>query len=379
MKKNIFLYTVIAVLTVALIGLGALNVRSLDKLASLQNKVNELQKNVQEVSDSAAELSSKADQLDALYPDNPTVTSAASAASEAQNDTKDNSQSADTQDSAASSDSADSSSTTQEEGTLSPSSGSNTFTDNSDSSMDNLLNQVQSLLPTDNGTWSVYVCNLAKNTDGAINDQQMQAASLIKLYIMGAVYEDYDSLSSTYGKDTLDNALNSMITVSDNNAANTLVNYLGGGDGAAGMARVNKFCQDHGYTSTSMGRLLLADNSNGDNYTSVKDCGKFLKTIYQTDKGVSTEDTLAGAEYMYHLLKMQTRTNKITAQMPDGVKVANKTGELDNVENDAGIIYDTAKGIDLVVCFMSQDLNDTAAAQSVIAQDSRMIYGYYNE
>ena len=379
MKKNIFLYTVIAVLTVALIGLGALNVRSLDKLASLQNKVNELQKNVQEVSDSAAELSSKADQLDAIYPDDPTVTSAASAASEAQNDTKDNSQSADTQDSAASSDSADSSSTTQEEGTLSPSSGSNTFTDNSDSSMDNLLNQVQSLLPTDNGTWSVYVCNLAKNTDGAINDQQMQAASLIKLYIMGAVYEDYDSLSSTYGKDTLDNALNSMITVSDNNAANTLVNYLGGGDDAAGMARVNKFCQDHGYTSTSMGRLLLADNSNGDNYTSVKDCGKFLKTIYQTDKGVSTEDTLAGAEYMYHLLKMQTRTNKITAQMPDGVKVANKTGELDNVENDAGIIYDTAKGIDLVVCFMSQDLNDTAAAQSVIAQDSRMIYGYYNE
>mgnify|MGYP000706601035 FL=1 len=91
----------------------------------------------------------------------------------------------------------------------------------------------------------------------------MQAASLIKLYIMGAVYEDYDSLSSKYSKDQLDNALNSMITVSDNDAANTLVNYLGGGDNTAGMARVNKFCQDHGYTSTSMGRLLLADNSNG--------------------------------------------------------------------------------------------------------------------
>lgn len=379
MKKNIFLYTVIAVLVVALIGLGALNVRSLDKLATLQDKVNELQKNVQEVSDSAAELSSKADQLDALYPDDPTVASAASAASEAQADSQTESQNADAQDSAASSDNTDSSSTTQEEGMLSPSSGSDTFTDNSDSSMDNLLNQVQSLLPTDNGTWSVYVCNLAKNTEGAINDQKMQAASLIKLYIMGAVYEDYDSLSSTYGKDKLDNALNSMITVSDNDAANTLVNYLGSGDDTAGMARVNKFCQDHGYTSTSMGRLLLADNSNGDNYTSVKDCGKFLKTIYQTDKGVSTEDTLAGAEYMYHLLKMQTRTNKIPAQMPDGVKVANKTGELDNVENDAGIIYDTAKGIDLVVCFMSQDLNDTAAAQNAIAQDSRAIYGYYNE
>ena len=63
MKKNTFLYIVIAVLVIALAGLGALNVRSLDKLASLQTKVNKLQKSVQEVSDSAAELSSKADQL----------------------------------------------------------------------------------------------------------------------------------------------------------------------------------------------------------------------------------------------------------------------------------------------------------------------------
>ena len=69
MKKNTFLYIVIAVLVIALAGLGALNVHSLDKLASLQTKVNKLQKSVQEVSDSAAELSSKADQLDALYPE----------------------------------------------------------------------------------------------------------------------------------------------------------------------------------------------------------------------------------------------------------------------------------------------------------------------
>ena len=198
---------------------------------------------------------------------------------------------------------------------------------------------------------------------------------------MGAIYENYDSITGQYGQSSVDSNLYSMITVSDNDAANTLVNYLGGGDDAAGMARVNKFCQDHGYTSTSMGRLLLADNSKGDNYTSAKDCGKFLKTIYQIDKGTATDnnDTLAGAEYMYRLLKMQTRKNKIPAQMPSEVKVANKTGELDHVENDAGIIYDTAKGIDLVVCFMSQDLNDTSDAQNTIAQDSRAIYGYYNE
>ena len=265
------------------------------------------------------------------------------------------------------------------DGTISPSHGSSAFDNKSDEKINTLVTQVQSQLPGANGSWSVYICDLADGSEATINDSPMQAASLIKLFIMGAVYENYDSLSQQYGSATLDSYLTPMITVSDNDAANKLVNCLGGGDDAAGMARVNKFCQDHGYTNTSMGRLLLADNSNGDNYTSVKDCGKFLKTIYQMDKGSAAEDTLAGAEYMYHLLKMQTRTNKIPAQLPEGVKVANKTGELDTVENDAGIIYDTAKGIDLVICFMSQELNDTAAAQNTIAQDSRAIYGYYNE
>ena len=374
MKKNTFLYIVIAVLVIALAGLGALNVRSLDKLASLQTKVNKLQKSVQEVSDSAAELSSKADQLDALYPDDPTVSSAAAAASSAevqgpsaQEESTDTSAASD---SSEASGSKDSSSSTQEEGTLSPSSGS-TFTDNSDSSMDNLLNQVQSLLPTDNGTWSVYVCNLAKNTEGTINDQQMQAASLIKLYIMGAVYEDYDSLSSKYSKDQLDNALNSMITVSDNDAPNTLTTYLGGGDSAAGMQAVNSFCQAHGYDQTHMGRMLLASNENDDNYTSVGDCGHLLQEIYKQDTSGYTH-----AADMFNLLKAQTRCNKIPAQLPEGVKTANKTGELDNVENDAGIIYDSKN--DVVIVFMSQNLSSAGSAQNTIATLSRTIYDYYN-
>ena len=374
MKKNTFLYIVIAVLVIALAGLGALNVRSLDKLASLQTKVNKLQKSVQEVSDSAAELSSKADQLDALYPDDPTVSSAAAAASSAevqgpsaQEESTDTSAASD---SSESSGSKDSSSSTQEEGTLSPSSGS-TFTDNSDSSMDNLLNQVQSLLPTDNGTWSVYVCNLAKNTEGTINDQQMQAASLIKLYIMGAVYENYEQITGQYGRDSVDSNLYSMITVSDNDAANTLTTYLGGGDSAAGMQAVNSFCQTHGYDQTHMGRMLLASNENDDNYTSVGDCGHLLQEIYKQDTSGYTH-----AADMFNLLKAQTRCNKIPAQLPEGIKTANKTGELDNVENDAGIIYDSKN--DVVIVFMSQNLSSAGSAQNTIATLSRTIYDYYN-
>lgn len=360
-EKPIFLYTVIGVLTVAVIALAAVSFLSLNHLVTLQQKVQTLSNTAQDISTDANTLISQADQLDELREQESSVQTTTGETT-----------------AAAQSESPEPAPGSEQEGTLSPSSGT-TFTDNTDSSMDNLLNQVQSLLPTDNGTWSVYVCNLLKDSDGTINDTPMQAASLIKLYIMGAVYENYGTIAQSHNSEEIDSNISAMISVSDNYAANTLVNWLGNGNDAAGMAKVNNFCQEHGFTSTQMNRLLLAGKENGDNYTSVKDCGTFLKQIYQVVNGTLPSSTLANADAMYFQLKTQQRKNKIPAQLPEGVGTANKTGELDTVENDAAIIYDTAKGIDLVVCFMSQDLTDTGAAQSTIAVDARAIYGYYNE
>ena len=226
-------------------------------------------------------------------------------------------------------------------------------------------------LPAGNGTWSVYVCDLVNNTEGAIQDARMQAASLIKLYIMGAVYENYDSIIAQYGQSSVDSNLYSMITVSDNDAANTLVSYLGGGDSSAGMTVVNDFCSEKGYSSTHMGRLLLASNQYDDNYTSVSDCGHFLKEVYE---GSKESDAHAQAEF--DLLAAQTRRNKIPAQMPAGVSIANKTGELSDVENDAGIIYDSSN--DLIIVFMSENVLQPGTAQSTIASLSRQIYDSYS-
>ena len=75
----------------------------------------------------------------------------------------------------------------------------------------------------------------------------------IKLYIMGAVYENYETLISQYGQQQVDSNLYSMITVSDNDAANALTSYLGGGDSSAGMTVVNDFCSTHGFNNTHNG------------------------------------------------------------------------------------------------------------------------------
>ncbi|MBR2766365.1 MAG: serine hydrolase [Blautia sp.] len=253
-----------------------------------------------------------------------------------------------------------------------------------------------SVLPQGNGHWAMYVCDLKNDLSGfapPTASERMQAASLIKLYIMAAVYENFDSLSATYGQAALDDNLYPMITVSDNDAANALVGMLGGGDSQTGMNVVNDFCAAHGYTSTHMGRLLLASNEYDDNYTSVVDCGRFLREVYrsaQAEAGAANEEagsvwtapqvtsTLSHAGDMFNLLKAQTRRNKIPAALPDGVLVANKTGELGDVENDAGIIYDTDNGSDLVVVFMSENLGAVGEAQNAIANASRVLYDSYH-
>lgn len=284
-----------------------------------------------------------------------------------------------------------------------------------DEKLTSVLAQIQASLPASNGDWAVYVCDLKTGSEGSINDHRMQAASLIKLYIMGTVYENYDALIAQYGQDTIDASLYSMITVSDNDAANALTSYLGSGDSSAGMQIVNNYCLAHGYTTSSMGRLLLHSNEFGDNYTSVENCGKLLKMVYwdgylqkipenrdtdekttesdlqseqvteniastedDTDE-ITTENTTAltpHASDMFALLCAQTRRHKIPAQLPDGVRTASKTGELDDVENDAAILYDADN--DLIIVFMSEHLSDCGAAQSTIASLSRQIYDAYH-
>lgn len=261
------------------------------------------------------------------------------------------------------------------EGALAPSSETSIFSSvpqsgGTDEKMQGLMNTLQSSLPVSNGSWSVYVCDLKTNSEGSINNHAMQAASLIKLYIMGAIYQDYDNITAQYGKDNVDSNLHAMITVSDNDASNTLTSYLGGGSGEAGMPVVTAFASSHGYLNSSMGRLLLHSNEFGDNYTSVEDCGHLLKAIMN---GNSPE--LPHAEDMFNLLAQQQRRNKIPAQLP-GVSIANKTGELDTVENDAGIIYNAKN--DLVIVFMSENLNEVGSAQNTIASLSKVIYDYYN-
>lgn len=235
--------------------------------------------------------------------------------------------------------------------------------------------QIGSAVSRYKGDWSVYVRDLSGNEYMVFNDHEVKAASLIKLYIMGSVYEQMNEgrLGQT---EEINALLNNMITVSDNESSNELVRRLSetGEDHQAGMQVVNEYAKRNGFVNTSQGRDLQDHRdvpADGENYTSVQDCGRFLEQVY--DKVCVSE---MASDQMLELLKNQQRRWKIPAGLPDNVVCANKTGELADTENDAAIVYGERK--DYILCIMSQNLSDTATARDQIVELSSIVYDFMN-
>lgn len=232
-----------------------------------------------------------------------------------------------------------------------------------------------------------------KDTYGYRENEKMQSASVIKLFIMGAVYryicypEKTDpviNFGESYSGQLRD-VIEKMITVSDNDAANRLVEALGQGDFDAGKKRLNQFCREEGYTNTSLGRrFMAADLSEGDNYTSAADVRKFYMDLYE-GKLVNEE---ASAK-MLDILKKQTLTSKIPAGLPAGYSSGNKTGEMPDgyglgcIENDSAIVFapetegeKPSPGYILVA--LSNDLNgENEQAQAQIRDLSEKVASWY--
>lgn len=242
-------------------------------------------------------------------------------------------------------------------------------------SFKNLKKDLNEMIETYEGSWSIYVKDLKSGISLTINDQPQDSASLIKLYIAGAVLEkiQHQELEET---ETIDLLLSDMISLSDNEAANELVRYLSDShEHQDGMEKVNEFIEDHDFTDTWQYNGL--EDSNlwyGDevNVTSVKDCGRFLEEIYDGDM----VSHLASRQLEGYLLDQEI-TWKIPAGIPSEIKTANKTGEKDNTQNDASIVYTPYR--DYIICVMATNLTDEDTAVENIRAVSAKVYGFFQE
>ena len=170
--------------------------------------------------------------------------------------------------------------------------------------------QLENLVNTEygaGGTVAICAGSVDANDLALVGGGPMQAASLIKLYVAGCVYENYGNVSvyESYAGET-EALIGSMIRVSDNDSCNQLVTRLGGGSAENGMALVNQYAANHGFSDTHMGRLMLQPNDVDDNYTSVRDCCNFLK--------MANAGQLEGSASILEYMKQQERRSKYSGR-----------------------------------------------------------------
>ena len=120
-----------------------------------------------------------------------------------------------------------------------------------------------------------------------------------------------------------------MITLSDNAATNLLIRRVG-------MQRVNDLACDLGLRSTCLRREMMdveARARGEENLTSASDTVVLLGEIWRGSSLSPASRTLA-----LDLLLGQRIESRIPVTLPPGARYAHKTGELEGVENDAGLV-----------------------------------------
>lgn len=248
-------------------------------------------------------------------------------------------------------------------------------------------------LDNQEGKYAVYIKNLKTNEDYKFNaDDRFDSASLYKLWVMAVVYQEIkdgnlkeddvisasissldDVLSvvsptptpegfiepSVTGEPekismTVGEALEKMITVSDNYAAILLSSKIGN-------KKIASFIKVLGLTNS---------NYKQPPQTTAYDIGLYFEKLYSgeiVDKEYSDK--------MINLLKRQTLNDRLPKYLNADIEVAHKTGELFGSKHDAGIIY--TKNGDYMIVVLS-DTKDYDKAAENIARYSKDIFNYFN-
>lgn len=235
-----------------------------------------------------------------------------------------------------------------------------------------LNNLVQSELNNGLSAASVIIKDSASGQTLQFNpDQVYSSASLYKIFVLWRVQEEIEAgrLSDdalipylTYTEDdtggtdqptqptqptaagtiSVADARRLMITISDNASAWSLGFYLG-------WYNIDAMLNSHGFSATQVDIDTPVTNA--------AEVNRFFEELYNhtLDSALGDNDY----EVMIDLFKNQGINNKLPLGLPDGVTIAHKTGDLGDVNHDAGIIY-TPDGRAIFITVMTEGYSDAS-------------------
>lgn len=221
-------------------------------------------------------------------------------------------------------------------------------------------------------------------------DDSFQSASLIKVPILLAVLDyvegnkgslnqvisikkehkvDFSVISEQdLESSTIYELLVWMIITSDNSATNVLIDFVG-------MEHFNHYFLKIGLTQTKLNRKMMdfEQIENGfDNVTTARDMSVLFTHIYNQNLLSSNNSRLA-----INILQRQRIHESLKRYLVDEVPIAHKTGSLDTVEHDVGIVFSQPK--DYIIGVFVTNHSNNEEAKKLIGRISKVVYQQFVE
>lgn len=234
------------------------------------------------------------------------------------------------------------------------------------------------------GKWGVAVKKLDTGQYASFNgDVQQVSASLYKLWVLGELFrqvsegtlsldtsetvtaEDaaYDVLTGELrlppgSEVSIGRAAYLMVTLSDNTASSLLVRLLGAGN-------ISRFMSSNGLDDS-----FFEWEGESSPLTTPNDMLKLLELLATSrlvDAGSSRE--------MVDLMLGQQINNLLPAGLPDSAQMGHKTGALEDLLHDAGIVY--SESGPYIIVAMSSELPDYGFAWDAMPALSEKVHTYF--
>ena len=236
----------------------------------------------------------------------------------------------------------------------------------------------------DKAAVSVYCRPLDGGDDFFYRDRVMPSASLIKVPIMACVFRkekegqlSFDATYPVYGsveggsfydlpegtEVSLRTLVFHMIVESDNTCTNMLIDVLG-------FDAVNEEIRRQGMEHTLLRRKMMdfeAARQGKENVTSPGDMGRLFLRLASGTCVDGRRD-----EAMRAILAQQEDNCILPAQIPNTVAVEHKTGELDGIYHDCGLVW--KQGRPYVCCLMADGIVHEAQAIYDMSYLARFLY-----
>jgi len=167
-------------------------------------------------------------------------------------------------------------------------------------------------------------------------------------------------------KETIYNLTHAMITYSSNIATNMIIELVG-------AENTTETMRELGARNIDVLRGVY-DMKAFDRGLSNRTTARDLAVIFE-HLANGTAVSPDADRNMIEILKDQFYQDIIPAKLPNDTEVANKTGSIDGVEHDSGLVF-LPDGRSYLLIFLSKDLENDLRGREVGAEVSRMVYDY---